>query len=107
MLAQRGGGTWLAYWKDIGNCSGVNLPSDNYSHHWTSPDINQGNFQMQNCSTGEGLNTNLAPSGKRWKSGGVGIGGLALLVDRVARRRRARKAAAARRVRGVRTTSLY
>ena len=62
---------------------------------------------MQNCSTGEGLNTNLAPSGKRWKSGGVGIGGLALLVDRVARRRRARVAAAARRVRGVRTTSLY
>ena len=63
--------------------------------------------QMQNCSTDEGLNTNLAPSGKRWKSGGVGIGGLALLVDRVARRRRARVAAAARRVRGVRTTSLY
>ena len=53
---------------------------------------------MQNCSTDEGLNTDLAPSGKRWKSGGVGIGGLALLVDRVARRRRARVAAAARRV---------
>ena len=62
---------------------------------------------MQNCSTDEGLNTDLAPSGKRWKSGGVGIGGLALLVDRVARRRRARVAAAARRVRRVRTTSLY
>ena len=55
----------------------------------------------------KGLSTNLAPSGKRWKSGGAGVGGLALLGDRVARRRRAGVAAAARRVRGVRTTSLY
>ena len=51
---------------------------------------------LQISTNAEGLNTNLAPSGKRWKSGGVGIGGLALLVDRVARRRRARVAAAAR-----------
>ena len=64
---------------------------------------------MQNCSTDDDLNTNLTPSGERWKSGGVGVGGLALLGDRVARRRRAGSgvAAAARRVRGVRTTFLY
>ena len=50
---------------------------------------------MQNCSTDDDLNTNLTPSGERWKSGGVGVGGLALLGDRVACRRRAGSGVAA------------
>ena len=63
------------------------FPSLDFSRHQQGAFLNAELFH---------LNTNLTASGERWESGGVGVGGLALLGDRVARRRRARVAAAAR-----------